>query len=330
MRGKLFYWFTALLYLGIATSAKAHEIRPAYLEIRQLSDSSYSIVWKVPTLQNRIPKINPIFPSDFDLQKSGETILQTAYLQRYTGAYKAKLSGQSIRIDGLENTLIDVLVQIYLLEDLSYTLMLQPDRPLGRIPVEPNFWQVARLYLLLGIEHILLGIDHLLFVLGLLLLVQRTATLIKTITAFTLAHSITLVLSALKLVQLPSAPVEAVIALSILFLAKEYMDSKYGKPSLTAQYPWVVAFIFGLLHGFGFAGALAEIGLPQRELLTALLTFNIGVELGQLLFILALIILRWILVKLPITWPSWSWKLLPYALGSIASFWLIERVLGFW
>jgi hydrogenase/urease accessory protein HupE len=182
----------------------------------------------------------------------------------------------------------------------------------------------------LGIEHILIGIDHLLFVLGLLLLVKGIKPLIQTITAFTIAHSITLGAATFNLMSLPQAPVEAIIALSILFLAREYIALKKGEPSLTANYPWIVAFSFGLLHGFGFAGALTEIGFPQKEVPLALLTFNIGVELGQLIFIAFILLLGKIVRSMKITGPDWTWKVLPYAMGAIASFWLIERVIAFW
>ena len=181
----------------------------------------------------------------------------------------------------------------------------------------------------LGIEHILLGIDHLLFVLGLLLLVQGVGPLIKTITSFTVAHSITLGAATFDLISLPSAPVEAVIALSILFLAREYISVKEGKDSLTAQYPWIVAFTFGLLHGFGFAGALSEIGFPQKEVPLALFTFNIGVELGQLLFIGVVYLCLFFWKKLNWSLPNGSWRIVPYAIGTVASFWLVERVLAF-
>ena len=318
---------TVLLLLPVLLYG--HEIRPAYLEIRQESDSKYQILWKLPTLQGLQPKITPIFPEGFALQEINRKQLANAVVQQFRGHFQGTLNGQTLRIEGLQHTLIDVLVQIHLEDEFTYTLLLQPDQPEATIPIEPNFREVFRLYLSLGIEHILLGMDHLLFVLGLLLLVRKTSTLIKTITAFTIAHSITLVMASLGLVQVPAAPVEAVIALSIIFLAKEYVSTRNGGDSITGRYPWIVAFVFGLLHGFGFAGALREIGLPQGEIPLALFTFNVGVELGQLLFIAVLLLCRWVLELLPVHWPRWSWKLVPYAIGGIASFWLIERVVLF-
>jgi hydrogenase/urease accessory protein HupE len=181
-------------------------------------------------------------------------------------------------------------------------------------------------YLGLGIEHILLGIDHLLFVLGLLLIVRGAWMLIKTITAFTLAHSLTLALATLGVVEVPSPPVDAAIALSIMFLGAEILRARQGRPGLAARAPWVVAFAFGLLHGLGFAGALSQLGLPPREIPLALLLFNVGVEIGQLMFIAALLALAWALRQLRVSWPHRAAPLPAYAIGTLAAFWFIERV----
>jgi hydrogenase/urease accessory protein HupE len=184
-------------------------------------------------------------------------------------------------------------------------------------------------YLGLGIEHILLGLDHLLFVLGLLLLVSGPWMLIKTITAFTVAHSITLALATLGLVEVPPRPVDAAIALSIVFLGAEILRTRQGRPGLAAQAPWLVAFAFGLLHGLGFAGALTQLGLPPGEIPLALLFFNVGVEIGQLMFVAAFLALAWALRTLRVAWPRWSAPLPAYAIGTIAAFWFIERM-GAW
>lgn len=317
------------VFLGIVTIAKAHEIRPAYLEITQTTVTTYDILWKIPKLGNRIPKIQPVFPDGFELTPSSTKQLVDAQIQQLTGNYSATLNGKKIFIEGLELTLIDVFVKINLADETVYTFLLQSDKPLVTIPTEPNSWQVARLYIELGIEHILIGIDHLLFVLGLLLLVGGILPLVKTVTAFTIAHSITLALAALNIVRVPQAPVEAVIALSIVFLAREYLLHQRGQPSLTAQYPWLVAFIFGLLHGFGFAGVLQEIGFPQKDIPLALFTFNVGVEIGQLVFIGVLLLIYAIFQRIKTPLPIWSWKIAPYAMGTMAMCWLIERVLGF-
>jgi hypothetical protein len=189
--------------------------------------------------------------------------------------------------------------------------------------------QTALRYLGLGIEHILLGIDHLLFVLGLLLIVRGAWMLIKTITAFTLAHSITLALATLGFVEVPSPPVDAAIALSIMFLAAEILRARQGRPGLAARAPWVVAFAFGLLHGLGFAGALSQLGLPPREIPLALLFFNVGVEIGQLMFVAAFLGLAWALRQLRVRWPHPAALLPGYAIGTLAAFWFIERTSGF-
>jgi len=184
----------------------------------------------------------------------------------------------------------------------------------------------AQRYLALGVEHILLGLDHLLFVLGLMLIVRGPWQLLATITAFTLAHSLTLALATFGMVALPPRTIEAAIALSIVFLAVEILHARQGRPGLTHRFPWLVAFAFGLLHGLGFAGALAEVGLPAAEVPAALLFFNLGVELGQLLFVLAILSLRWAVRTLQLGWPAWAEPLPAYAIGTIASFWLMERL----
>jgi hypothetical protein len=186
--------------------------------------------------------------------------------------------------------------------------------------------QTVKRYTLLGIEHILDGVDHLLFVLGLLLLVNGKWRLFKTITAFTVAHSITLGLAAFGLINIPPKPVEAVIALSIVLLAVEIIRSQQGKYGLSYRFPWGIAFGFGLIHGLGFAGALAEIGVPQKEIPLALLFFNVGVEMGQLLFVFAFLVLTQIFRQIHIGWPAWCRVVPAYVIGIIASYWLIERL----
>ena len=190
-------------------------------------------------------------------------------------------------------------------------------------------WQVARDYTLLGVDHILSGFDHLTFVLALLLIVSGARRLLITVTAFTLAHSITLAAATLGVLWVPGPPVEAVIALSILFLANELIKVNRGEASLTARNPWVVAFAFGLLHGFGFAGALGEIGLPQNEVPLALLMFNVGVEIGQLLFVAVVLVGLLLVKRLHDNWPVWLRQVPAYGIGGISAFWLIERVVGF-
>jgi hypothetical protein len=181
----------------------------------------------------------------------------------------------------------------------------------------------------MGTIHILEGADHLLFVFALLLIVTGLMSLFKAITAFTVAHSITLGLATLGMIHLPPAPTEAIIALSIVFLAGEIIHKRQGRMGITERWPWVIAFVFGLFHGLGFAGALSEIGLPQHEVPLALLMFNVGVETGQLLFIAVVLSLMTVLKRLPLRLPQESWRLVPYSIGGLAAYWTVDRVMSF-
>jgi hydrogenase/urease accessory protein HupE len=227
-----------------------------------------------------------------------------------------------------------VLVRFDFADGVNQAHRLTAGDPSFTVPTQPSRLEVARTYFLLGVEHILSGIDHLAFVLALLILLAgRWRRLFWTVTAFTLAHSITLAAATLGFVRIATGPVEAVIALSIVFVAMEIVHARQGRPGLTEQYPWVVAFTFGLLHGFGFAGALAQIGLPQNSIPIALLFFNVGVEIGQLFFIasvFAVIALgRRIERRINVPHPAWAWALPPYAIGSLAVFWVIQRIAVF-
>lgn len=325
------YHILGLLFFccSFSNQVYAHEIRPAYLEINQVSDTSYSVTWKIPKLNNRIPKISPLFPKGFILNKKSSETLVNAQVERFEGIYHDALSGKEISIDKLPLTLVDVMVKINLSDGITHHFLLQPSHATKQIPVMPNKFEVFQLYTVLGIEHILIGIDHLLFILGLLLLIQNWRTLLYTITAFTLAHSITLGLSTLGLITIPQAPIEAIIALSIVFLAREYIMLQRGIRSLSVKKPWIVAFAFGLLHGLGFAGVLSEIGLPQKEVPLALLTFNIGIEIGQIIFIAVMMLLLALANKMIKKSPSYTRMIPGYALGIIATFWVIERVMAF-
>jgi hydrogenase/urease accessory protein HupE len=231
-----------------------------------------------------------------------------------------------VRIDGLSAMVTDVLVRVERADGTAQVTRLLPSDP--AFVVEASAGRgVARTYLGLGVLHILAGADHLLFVLALLLIVKGLARVVATITAFTIAHSITLAAATLGLVDVPGPPVEAMIALSIVFVAAEIVHGAQGRPGLTARWPWVVAFTFGLLHGFGFAGVLAEIGLPQNAIPLALLFFNVGVELGQLLFIGAFAVAAFFLAR--IRWPRWAELAPAYAIGGIAMFWVFQRVAVF-
>lgn len=315
-----------------AGAGQAHELRPAYLELRQLEGEKYSVLFKVPArgpdkrlaLYVRLPEdcqnIVPVRTS----------FTGTAFVERSTIRRDGGLAGAEIRIEGLSNTRTDALVRIEHADGRTQIERLTPPSPALRVQRAPGKKEIAATYLGLGVEHILLGIDHLLFVLGLLLIVRGRRLLVKTITAFTLAHSITLGAAVLGFVQIPQAPVEAVIALSILFLATELSRRGKGDPGLMERYPWIVAFVFGFLHGFGFAGALTEVGVPATDIPLALVMFNTGVEIGQLIFVAGCLAL----VRLAKTaWGAtahWAPKLAAYGIGIISAYWLIERVVNFW
>jgi hydrogenase/urease accessory protein HupE len=247
------------------------------------------------------------------------------------------IGGRTFVMEGLEQTQTDVLLRIDYLDGTSTNERLTPDVPGVVIPERPSSLEVIRTYTLLGIEHILLGVDHLLFVLALLLLVRGVGRLVATVTAFTVAHSVTLGAATLGFVHVPSAPVEAVIALSILFLASELArrqlapsspESAHAAADLTARFPWIVAFSFGLLHGFGFAGALSEVGMPAQAVPLALLFFNFGVEIGQLTFIAAVLAVGWTVRSSPVRAPAWWPRAAAYGIGSVAAFWVVERTLA--
>ena len=239
------------------------------------------------------------------------------------------LVGNQVRIAGLENTMTDALVRIEFADGRTWVQRLTPALPQATIPARQRGWEVAATYLRLGIEHILLGVDHLLFVLGLILITASTRQLIQAITAFTVAHSITLAGATLGFVHVPSAPVEAAIALSIVFVAVEIVHARRGRPGLAARLPWAVSFVFGLLHGFGFAGALSAIGMPAEHIPAALLFFNVGVEIGQLVFVAAVLSLAALVRISRAPLPRWAGLVPPYLIGSLAMFWVIQRISAF-
>jgi hydrogenase/urease accessory protein HupE len=249
------------------------------------------------------------------------------FVEQGTWSCPGGLVGSEVEISGLETMLTDALARFERLDGTTQVARLTPSNNTFTVTGSESWLEVAATYLALGVEHILLGIDHLLFVLALLLLVPNMRMLVWTITSFTLAHSVTLAAATMGWVHIPQKPVEAVIALSILFVAMEIVHWRQGKPGITRRWPWLVAFTFGLLHGFGFAGALTEIGLPEHAIPLALLFFNLGVEAGQLLFIVT-VLLTWAVLK-RISWPQWAWRLPVYAIGSLAAFWTIDRIAGF-
>ena len=327
----LLRWLLFFIVVLTAMPASADEIRPSLLDIKEQNTGLFAVTWKVPTRGNKTLAITPQLPGSLELVGSpsvqavpGASIEHATYKNNDTS-----LTGQTIVIEGLLAVQTDVLLLIQLQDGTQHSAILRPSSPEFTIPLEASKLQVAGDYWRMGTIHILEGVDHLLFVLALLLIVSGLGQLLKAVTAFTVAHSITLALATLGMVHVPAAPTEAIIALSILFLATEIVHKHNGQISLTERYPWVIAFVFGLFHGLGFAGALSEIGVPQHEVPLALFMFNVGVETGQLLFIAVVLSLIALLKRLPLTAPPAAWRLLPYSIGSVAAFWMIDRVLSF-
>jgi hypothetical protein len=321
-----------MLLAAFASGVLAHEVRPAYLELHQTGPETYDALWKVPGQGEnlRLGLYVELPPNCTNTAQPRGSMANNAYSERWTVKCAGGLTGGTTHIAGLSATMTDVLVRVERLDGTTQVTRLTPSAPSFVAESAPRPLEVARTYLVLGVEHILLGIDHLLFVLGLLLIVGgRWGLLFKTITAFTVAHSITLALATLGYVHVSQAPVEAVIALSIMFVASEILHARAGRPGITARAPWVVAFTFGLLHGFGFAGALTQLGLPQSSVPVALLLFNVGVEIGQLLFVAAAIAFIAALGHVRVKWPKWAEAIPPYAIGGCAAFWTIQRTLSF-
>jgi hypothetical protein len=321
------------LVAGFAPSAgQAHEVRPAYLSIRALGEGEaadrFELFWRKPVGGEVRLDIEPVLPAVCaDVAEPVVWIENSIEVTRRIAACSGGIDGQRLTIAGLEATVTDVLVRYERRDGTTQIARLTPDRPSLELTAAESRGQVAVTYAVLGIEHILGGIDHLCFVLALLMIVEGWRRLVATITAFTVAHSVTLVAATLGLVEVPQGPVEAIIALSIVFVAMEIVHWRNGRPGLAHRAPWIVAFAFGLLHGFGFAGALSDVGLPAHAVPTALLFFNVGVEIGQLLFVGVLLLVWAVLRRLSL--PQWAWRVPVYGIGVTAAYWTIERIAGF-
>lgn len=308
----------------------AHEMRPAYLDIREMAPDEFSVVWKVPArgemrlgLYVRLPE---------SCKAAGEptrSIKDGAFLERWTALCVNGLKGQEITVDGLGSTMTDALARIGYRDGTTEIARLTPEAPGFVVAGTQTRLEVAGTYFRLGVDHILSGVDHLLFVLALLLLISDGWMLVKTITAFTVAHSITLSGATLGYLSLPQEPVEAAIALSIAFVASELVKIRPGERRLSRSHPWIVALAFGLLHGFGFAGALKETGLPQVDVPLALLAFNLGVEAGQLLFVAGVVVAYRAMVAF-VSVPIAPLRIAAaYLIGTMAAVWLLDRLAGF-
>lgn len=310
-----------VLYFWVAHS-HAHEVRPAYLQITEVTAGShYDILWKQPVQENNRLPIDPVFPEGCVLaDRQPPEVTAGALIHHWTTG--CDLSAAKVHIKGLSLTLTDVMVRFNRADGEAGNFILRPEQT----TVDLSDARAPTLaYLVIGIEHLVFGIDHVLFVIGLFLFIRAPWLLLKTLTAFTVAHSITLVLSVLDIIRLEQRPVEAIIALSIVFLARELAQEESRRSALTQSSPLIMASLFGLLHGMGFAGALSDIGLPSDTLWLALLLFNVGIEVGQLAIIAVMAAVMWVLAK----W-SGSRQLVRYAaygMGSMAVYWTIDRTL---
>ncbi|MEJ2258121.1 MAG: HupE/UreJ family protein [Woeseiaceae bacterium] len=320
------------ILLLASLAANADVFRPAYLEIRELGNDEYAVLWKVPALGSdqrlsayvRLPDGAEVVDEPRVVAANGN------WIERLQIRYPDGLAGQTFAIEGSAVGVTEVIARVERLDGSSQVARLPMEEPVFVVEPPQGTGAVAWSYFVLGVEHILGGIDHLLFVLALLLIVHGSKRIIATVTAFTAAHSLTLAAATLGWVHVPGPPVEAIIALSIVFVASEVVHGAQGRPGLTERAPWIVAFSFGLLHGFGFAGALAEVGLPQAAIPLALLTFNIGVEIGQLIFVATVLLLRVLAERMVRVQTDWLPTAAAYAIGAVASFWTIERVASFW
>ena len=342
-------WLLPLLgALALPAGLAAHEVRPAYLELTEVSAGRFEVLWKQPVLADAEPglvrrlPLAPAFPAH--CREAGRALPEltaSALLERWTIDCGAEGLGDApIEIAGLPRTLTDVLLRVRFVDGESVDHLLRPEAPRVAVSPEASGGMAVPAYLRLGVEHLLFGFDHILFVVGLMFLVRRPLQLVQVVTAFTAAHSITLALSTLGVVTLSQRPVEAVIALSILYLAVELARDAGrasgargatapgdGRSSL-ARSPWVIAFGFGLLHGFGFAGALADIGLPEQARAMALLLFNVGVEIGQLMIVGVLLALLYGLRLRRVPLPAVAVQAPIVVMGTVSAYWFVERVLS--
>ncbi len=306
-----------------ATTASAHEIRPAALELTEQTDGMVAVIWKQPILSGRKLKMRPVLPDQCPQPETTRQIISgDAIVESWQ--VPCRLDSGAVSIEGLDRTLTDVFVRLRTASGEESTHILRPASTsfaLGDPGGSPS-----SAYLRIGAEHMLLGWDHLLFVLGLVLL-TAPRKLLWVITAFTVGHSVTLGITALGLFTLPSQPVELLIALSIFFLAVEVVRKWAGKTSLTIRKPWLIALGFGLLHGLGFAGALADIGLPKGEEIWALLLFNLGVEIGQIFFVILALSLLWLVQRMSMDRRKWIEMAALYVVGGLGAFYTLTRIL---
>ncbi len=330
-RAACFIWLFVCVLLA-ASAASAHETRPAYLEIKETSPGQFLVLWRTPLMAGmRLPVVLKLPDNVRDLREpSVQELADSLVERRWVDAGTDGLAGKRIEFSGLQMTITDVLVRVERLDGSTQVTRVTSSSPTFVVEATPSPLEVVRTYLVLGIEHILTGVDHLLFVSGLLLLVDGTRRLLLTVSAFTLSHTVTLTLATLGFVHVPPAPVEAVIALSILFVAYEALRKNENPSGLAQRKPWLVAFSFGLLHGLGFAGGLSAAGLPAAHIPLALGFFSAGVEVGHFSFVGAALLIIMALRSRMSRLPSWSWQIAPYTIGGFACYWLIGRLAAFY
>lgn len=326
-------WLLGLAWAGLAA---AHEVRPAYLQIDQTGPASYAITWKQPTMGDVAIHLVPHLSNRWLEADPADQYAADGFLIKQwtvTGQKPGALESQTISVEGLSDTITDVFVRVRLLGGQGVDEILRPQNPQAKLTLAGAAPSGLLSFLVLGIQHILSGPDHLLFVLGLLLIVRDRWMLLKTVTAFTAAHSLTLALATLGHIQLPVPLLNALVALSILFVAPEAIRAARGGTSLTIRHTWVVAFAFGLLHGLGFANGLSTLGLPKAELVPALALFNIGVEIGQLAFLALVFALRRSFRLMALSWPRAVTRLPAYSIGALGAMWTVQYgavALGVW
>ncbi len=319
----------ALIALLLAhLNAFAHESRPAYLELKETAPGQFSVLWRTPVLAGmRLPLVLTMPDGVKNVkQPVVQELADSLVERRWIDAGPEGLAGKRIEIAGLQLTITDALVRVELQDGRTMQTIARSSQPWVEIAASQSRWEVMGNYIVEGILHILTGADHLLFVFGLLLIVGNGWMLVKTVTAFTVAHSITLSIATLGYVAAPAPPIEVGIALSIVFLGPEIVRVWRGETSFTIRHPWLVAFAFGLLHGFGFASALTTAGLPRQDVPFALFSFNVGVELGQLGFVAVVLATERALRLLKTRWPHWVRILPGYMVGTVGAFWTIQRV----
>lgn len=318
----------ALLLLCLQ-AAIAHEIRPAYVEILESQDGNIAVTWRKPVAGETALSIQPSLSAGWLAADPVERTLEpdALTLRWRIAPPHMPLAGQTLRIVGLENTITDVFFRLRFADGRESSGLIKAAHPSTVIDPLRAANQGRGAYFLLGVEHIATGFDHLLYLFALLLLVDGLPRLIATVSAFTLAHSITLACAALGVVQLRPAAVEATIALSIAYVAVELVQQRQGKAGTASARPWLVALGFGLLHGFGFASALREIGLPDGRVASTLFAFNLGIEAGQILFVSVVFKLLWLVQRMTPRADRIARQLLPHAIGGIAAYWFIERII---